>query len=144
MAPRFRHAGRVTADGPILPVRIGHGESVRQALAGTGLLDRTVVVPALIDTGAMGTFIDGKVVDELGLRAARAPFEVQVAVGASQLWHGYEFRVIFSAACEVNVLGARLDDFALPGTRCILGRDILRRGSLVYSGRTSSYVLELE
>ena len=144
MAPRFRHAGRVTADGPIIEVRIGHGESVRRALGGSGLGDPTVVVPALIDTGAMGTYLDGRVIDDIGLRAVQAPFEVQVAVGAPQLWDAYEFRVILGDAYELNVVGARLDEFALPGTRCILGRDVLKRGRLAYDGRRSTYVLELD
>ena len=117
---------------------------MRGALAGTGLGDPTVSVAALIDTGATGTFLDGKVIDAIGLRAAHAPFEVQVAVGAPQLWDGYEFRLIFGASHEVNVFGARLDDFVFPGTRCILGRDVLSRGHLAYSGRTNSYVLELD
>ncbi len=134
----------MTADGPIIHVRIGHGESVRRALAGTGLGDPAITVPALIDTGAMGTYLDGGVVDAIGLRAARAPFEVQVAVGAPQLWDAYEFRLIFGASYEVNVFGVRLDDFAFPRTRCIIGRDVLKRGHLAYSGRTSTYVLELD
>lgn len=144
MAPRFRHRGRVTADGPLIRVRIGHGESVRRALSGTGLADPTIEVPALIDTGAMGTYLDGTVIDAIGLRAARAAFEVQTAVGAPHLWDAYEVRVIFGEGYELNVFGARLDEYALPGTRCILGRDILRRRHLAYSGRTNSYVLELD
>ena len=144
MEPRFRHAGRVTVHGPLIQVRIGHGESVRRALTGTGLGEPTVAVPALIDTGAMGTYLDGNVVDAIGLRAARAQFEVRVAVGPPQFWDAYEFRRMFGASYEVNVFGARLDGFALPGTKCIIGRDVLKRGHFAYSGRTNSYLLELD
>ncbi len=113
-------------------------------MRGTGLSDPTLLVAALIDTGADGTFIDGTVIDKLGLKRSGAPFEVRLAAGSPQRWDAYDFRVIFNNDHEINVTGARLDSWAFPGTRCILGRNILDQGHFTYDGRGKAFTFEVD
>jgi len=128
------------ASGPILQVFVGPSREIIAAL-GASAVSAAIQVSALIDTGAQSTVINSAVAQQLNLRAVGSTAihtatttkpvrcrEVHVNI---YLWH--EFTIENLIAIEAPMSGHPF--------QCVIGRDILSRGTLVYAGRENRFTL---
>ena len=139
--PTFTVAGaNLERVGPVVEVRITVNQAVEAALRGAGAAIPTpLLVPAMIDTGASCTVIREGLAHQLGLQ----PTGTRVIHTASHSnVHCYEFlvRLLFpndilfeTNAVETPLKGQHID--------CLIGRDVLAQGLLVYIGPDNLFSL---
>ena len=133
--PNLKHTG------PICNVKIGWSSISAESLAA----QRKSVLPpidvsALIDTGASGTCINPKIVEHLGLICRGV---TQIATPSSKAHPCNVYDVSLQFPNGVNVAIVPVIEAPLEGQniQCLIGRDILEHGILIYSGYTNSFSL---
>lgn len=93
----------------------------------------SVKVLALIDTGANTTAISQKVVKDLGL-CPRGTAKVYTSSRRSEMRNEYDISLEFGKDIYLQILRALEADFKNYKIDCLIGRDILEHGRLVYDG----------
>lgn len=126
--------------GPVVAVRAGVGSSLEAELAKAGnKIPTPLPARALVDTGAARTAIRQGLAQELGLSpvgviriraAGSAPiacmeFFLRLGLPSNLIWEG--------EALELPLRGAEID--------CLIGRDPLARGVLLYDGPRNQFTL---
>ncbi len=104
-----------------------------------------LAIDALIDTGASGSCLDSRLVRTLGL--VSTGFQL-VSTGGGLVTNqtpgivpgtagcAYHLRVRFSTGTEINNWRVGISSLPQQSYQCILGREILEYGELVYHGKT--------
>ncbi len=129
-------------EGPIIRVRVGVTPAREQVLRDYGLsIPEPVPVRAIIDTGAWKSVVRADVISRLSLSPI-IPITVPTASSPGIESFLYEVTLLFpeDVALEIAVIGLALPSQA---NECLIGRDVLRKGTLVYSGTTGSYSFDL-
>ena len=126
--------------GPMVDVRLWIGTPVEGALKKSGnKIPQPVQAKALIDTGATGTVIHPELVKQLGLKPIGI---VSITTPSSENVPCYEYiiRIMFpnnvvmeSFAVEAPLKGQQI--------QCLIGRNVLARGVLVYTGYINQFTL---
>ncbi len=139
--PTFTIAGtNLQGVGPVAEVRIAVNESVETTLRDTGApVPSPLLVSAMIDTGASCTVIREGLAQQLGLQ----PTGVRMIHTASQSnvrCYEYLVRLLLPATIlfetdvvEIPLKGQHID--------CLIGRDVLAQGILVYIGTDNLFSL---
>ena len=99
-----------------------------------------VTVLALIDTGASTTAISRKVVERLSL-VARGTAKVYTSNRSSEIRNTFDVALEFDTDAYIpllRVLDANLSDHSID---CLIGRDVLQYGVLIYNGREKEITL---
>lgn len=124
--------------GPLIDVKLWVPESTEQEEPAIP----PVAVVAEINTGASRTIIQEGVATSLGLEPAGT---VQIATITTMVHESYEYRIrlVFSPGCAIEVTVIEAPYVLNPNRRvkCLIGRDILRRGVLHYNGLTNMFSL---
>ena len=128
--------------GPRLEVLIGVSEPTHQAIRETGQEPpEPVRVRALIDTGASTTVIAASLVPRLGLFPSGSK-NILTPSCADHEAITYDISLYFPSHNmpfpHVCVIAAPLDG---QGISCLIGRDILSRGLLIYEGYANRFIL---
>ena len=131
----------LVSSGPTLQIRLGPSRALLEALGEFGSAVAPVTATALVDTGAQTTVLSPDIVRELGLRAVGAvPVITPTTIEPVQcdLFH---VNVYFSPEVVVeNVLAAQAPLIG-HGFQCLIGRDVLQKGMLVYIGNQNQFTL---
>ena len=93
----------------------------------------TITISALIDTGASTTAISQKVIKKLRL-VARGTTKVYTSNKDSEIRNEYDVALEFDTDAYIRilrVLDANLEDHSID---CLIGRDVLEHGTLIYNG----------
>ena len=93
----------------------------------------SVKVLALIDTGASTTAISQKVVKDLML-VPRGTAKVFTSSRRSEMRNEYDISLEFGKDIYLQILRALEANFKSYKIDCLIGRDILQHGKLVYDG----------
>ena len=123
--------------GPSVRVSITQPGPILEATKGENKTPPTVSVRALIDTGASCSCIDQGIAEQLKL-TPRDEREM-LTPGGLVVQLLYDVRLSIDGIhdlFELEVLGA---DLARQENHVLLGRDVLRHGTLIYSGRSNSF-----
>jgi predicted aspartyl protease len=127
--------------GPILDVRVAVGKASEDALARQGVKPpEPVTAVAMIDTGATGTVVSNELVRSLGLQPVGV-CQVNTPSSAGVSCHQYLVRLIMprhNVVVETIAIGAPLRGQHI---QCLIGRDVLQHGVLVYIGYTNTFTL---
>ncbi|MBM3335984.1 hypothetical protein FJY63_15100 [Candidatus Sumerlaeota bacterium] len=126
--------------GPVVQVRLAVGSVVENILRQAGQpVPPPVVCMAMIDTGASGTvvrqdIVDGLSLNPIGVATINTPSSTNVQC------YEYLMRVLFpqNVVVETPVIAAPLQGQHI---QCLIGRDILRPGVLVYTGYINQFTL---
>jgi len=103
----------------------------------------SVLLKALIDTGASGTLVQTSVVERMGL----SPFDTALLTTPSTTQplrrRLYRVRIVFSktVAFETNIVEGPLIG---QNVQCLIGRDILEHIVFTYDGPNSRFSLSLK
>ena len=132
---RSEHTGLADA-GPSLEVLVAPPTPILRARIGEGKGSQMVSALGLIDTGAGCSCIDKGIARRLELEP-RDELEVLTPAGVA-VQYLYDVRLTLAemGGLDLEVLGSDLERQA---HHVLLGRDVLRHGTLIYSGRSNSF-----
>jgi len=126
--------------GPLVDMKVWIGTAVEQALKKAGNdVPSPFSVTGMIDTGATGSVIQPAAVQALGLQPVGV---VLINTPSSQNISCFQYlvRLIFpnnvvveSLAIEAPLIGQQI--------QCLVGRDVLAHGVLVYTGYINQFTL---
>ena len=100
----------------------------------------SIKVWALIDTGASTTAISHKVVKDLFL-VPRGTAKVYTSSRHSEIRNEYDISLEFGKNIYLQILRALEANFKDQTIHCLIGRDILQHGKLVYNGPKNKVML---
>jgi len=128
------------AMGPVVQMGIAVGSAVEQALQSAGQpVPQPQNVLAMIDTGATGSVIQNGLAAQLGLNPVGI-VQISTPSSANVSCLEYAVRLLFpnNVAFETTVIETPLQGQQI---RCLIGRDVLSQGVLVYIGYSNPFSL---
>lgn len=126
--------------GPIVELEVSVSQAAEEVLRGRGAaVPAPLKTIALIDTGASVTVIQSGMAKQLGLNAVGVKL-ISTPSSTNIRCFEYEIMVMFpnnvlvaATAIEAPLQGQHI--------QCLIGRDVLAHGVLVYIGYTNSFTL---
>ena len=128
------------ASGPIVETRIIVSTPVEEVLrANNDPLPEPVAVTALIDTGATGTVIQTGIAGRLGLHPVGVTY-ITTPSSTNVECFRYQVRLLLpnNVVVETIAIEAPLQG---QNIQCLIGRDILAHGVLIYIGYINQFTL---
>jgi predicted aspartyl protease len=98
-------------------------------------------IRALIDTGAQTTAISQEIVEKLKL-VSRGTAKIYTSAKNAEIRQEYDIALEFDHNAYIPVLrviGANLKDYSID---CLIGRDVLQHGTLIYKGKKNEFTLK--
>lgn len=131
--------------GPSLQIAIGPSRELIGALTPLGeSLSPPLSVAALIDTGAHTTVINPDTVQRLGIRPVGKASIITPSTTAPLPCDRFHINLYFPEGYVIeNVFAIEAPMGGVP-YQCLIGRDILRRGTFLYSGVANQFTLTFE
>lgn len=126
--------------GPCCEINITPSSKTVEVLKREGEQVPSIKVVALIDTGASGTAISTKVVQELKL-VARGVTTISTPSSDSHPTNVYDVDLFLPNKVGVNNVLAIEATLTTQNIDCLIGRDVLQHGVLIYNGYTGSFTL---
>ena len=101
---------------------------------------KVLKVLAMIDTGATGTVLSQGLVATLGIQPVGTTY-INTPSSTNVLCHQYDVQLVFNN--QVNIGSIVITEAPLQGQhiQCLIGRDVLQHGLLVYTGYDNSFSL---
>lgn len=128
--------------GPIVEILVGPSQQLRQVIASTGQsLPAPVRAVAMIDTGASGTVLSPSIIQALGIQPVGV---IQMSTPSTQqpiTAHQYDVSMSFPNGVTVAQTLATEAPLGGQHIQCLIGRDILQHGVLVYIGYLNQFTL---
>jgi len=126
--------------GPVVEIRLAVGSIIEEVLR----KDRQNIptpVPslAMIDTGATGTVVRADIVSQLNLNPVGLTL-INTPSSTNVQCYEYLMRILFpnNVIVETVVIAAPLQGQHI---QCLIGRDVLRHGVLIYTGYIDTFTL---
>jgi predicted aspartyl protease len=126
--------------GPVVEVRLAVGSITEEVLQKSG---KNIPVPvqalAMIDTGATGTVVREDIVNQLNLNPVGVTL-INTPSSTNVQCCEYLMRILFpnNVIVESVVIAAPLHGQHI---QCLIGRDVLRHGVLIYTGYMDTFTL---
>lgn len=126
--------------GPVIDVILTPSAEYAKALDIPVSSIKTVVVSAMIDTGASGTVISEGLAAKLGIEPI-GKIKMHTPSTTNIIYPQYNIQIIFPK----NVIFSSIvvTEAPLQGQhiQCLIGRDVLEEGVLIYNGYDNSFTL---
>ncbi len=126
--------------GPVVEIRIAVGTALEEIerKAGRGISGPVPAV-AMIDTGATGTVLRADIPQQLGLHPVGVT-RINTPSSANVPCYRYQVRILFPnrVVVETTAIAAPLQGQHI---QCLIGRDVLSHGVLVYTGYVNTFTL---
>lgn len=133
--PNLRHVG------PICRVKIGLSGPAEAELKTEGKdIPQPYEVTALIDTGASGTAINNEVVQNLHL-VPRGVTQIATPSTKAHPCNVYDISLLFPNRVSIPLLQAVEAPLEGQNIQCLIGRDVLSNGILIYNGYMNTFSL---
>lgn len=133
--PDLRHVG------PICRVKIGLSLPATEELkAQKKDIPLPYEVTALIDTGASGTAINSEVVQNLSL-ISRGITQIATPSTKAHSCNVYDISLLLPNKVTIPLLQAVEAPLEGQNIQCLIGRDVLSKGILIYNGYTNTFSL---
>ena len=126
--------------GPCCQVDITPSSQTKEVLKQQGKAAPSISVTALIDTGASGTAVSKKVVKGLIL-VARGVTTISTPSSDAHPTNMYDIDLYLPNKVGVRNVPVIEATLTAQNIDCLIGRDILRAGVLIYNGYTNSFTL---
>lgn len=130
------------ANGPIVEIQLWMSRSLQEILKQKGQpIPQPVKVTAMIDTGASCTVVNPSVIQALGVQPIGVTSIQTPSTTAPVLCYQYELAVLFPNNVVVGSCVAVEAPLQGQHIKCLIGRDILAHGVLIYTGYTETFTL---
>ena len=126
--------------GPICQVTITPSFETANLLRQQGLPIPSSIISALIDTGASVTGISSKVVQSLEL-VPRGRTNIATPSSGSHPANVYDIALKFGETVTIGLIRAVEVNLIAQNIDCLIGRDVLHHGVLIYIGYTNLFTL---
>ena len=138
-----RVAPRLRRDGPILEVRIEPVLAAQKVMRDEGGEVPSILVGALIDTGAFGTLAQTSVIEGMGLASIGTALLTTPSTTKPLVRREYRVRIVLSktVAFETDIVEESLTG---QNIQCLIGRDILEEVVFTYDGPNSRFSINLK
>ncbi|MDP2788476.1 MAG: retroviral-like aspartic protease family protein [bacterium] len=126
--------------GPVVEIKVAIGSFVENVFRQNNQnIPNPIPALAMIDTGATGTVIREDIVQQLKLNPVGITF-INTPSSTNVQCYEYLIRLLFpnNVVTESVVIAAPLQGQHI---QCLIGRDVLRHGVLVYIGYTNTFTL---
>lgn len=126
--------------GPVVEVRLAVGTIIEEVLKRDKQnIPTPVQALAMIDTGATGTVVREDIVKQLNLNPVGLTL-INTPSSTNVQCYEYLMRILFpnNVLVEAVVIAAPLHGQHI---QCLIGRDVLRHGVLIYTGYIDSFTL---
>lgn len=126
--------------GPVVEVRLAVGTIIEEVLQKN---NQSIPIPlpalAMIDTGATGTVIREDLINQLNLNPVGVTL-ISTPSSTNVQCFEYLMRILFpnNVVIETVVIAAPLQGQHI---QCLIGRDVLRLGVLIYTGYVDTFTL---
>jgi predicted aspartyl protease len=141
--PSFTNqVANLTQVGPVADLLIGPSKALASTLQAKGIaVPQPIRAVAMVDTGASGTVITPTIVQALGIQPVGVQLMSTPSTHKPVQVHEYDISLNFPNG--VTVTGARAVEAPLGGQhiQCLIGRDVLQHGVLVYIGYINQFTL---
>ncbi len=139
--PSFTHRiQNLQQIGPVVEVILTPSVLYMQAMGINPSAARAVRVLAMIDTGATGTVISRGLADQLGINPVGTTL-INTPSHTNVNCHQFDVQIVFPN--NVGMQSIVVTEASLQGQhiQCLIGRDVLRHGVLIYTGYDNSFTL---
>jgi predicted aspartyl protease len=126
--------------GPVIELLITPSVAFLQAMKISPSASKVIKILAMIDTGATGTVISQGLAAMLGINPVGTIF---INTPSSNNVNCYQFDVQLIFPNNVNISSIVVTEAPLQGQhiQCLIGRDVLQNGVLIYTGYDNSFTL---
>lgn len=135
--------GNLEKDGPLIQLEVGIPKALYDILTTKKeKIPSPMKINALFDTGASISAIDKKIPQQLNLKPV-GMIKISTPSTTEHECYLYALRLLFPAhkmIFEGTFVGA---DFSTQNISCLIGRDILKTGLLIYNGGTNQVIFSL-
>jgi len=128
------------ASGPVVDLAVAVDEVLEKYLKTQNQpVPPPIIIPAMIDTGATGTVINPAIPKQLNLKPVGVTF-INTPSSTNVKCYQYPVRILFphNVVAETIAIAAPLQGQHI---QCLIGRDILRHGVLIYLGYANQFTL---
>ena len=133
--PNLKHVG------PICSIKIGLSQVASDVLTAKGeKIKAPIDATALIDTGASGSCIKPEIVSALGL-VSRGITQIATPSTKAHPCSVYDVSLHFPHGVVVPTVAVIETPLEGQNIQCLIGRDVLAYGILIYSGYTETFSL---
>jgi predicted aspartyl protease len=139
--PSFtKQVANLQQTGPVVQVQIGIGSALEQHLRSKQQsVPSPVAAQALIDTGATGTVVNPGIVSSLNLNPVGSTL-IHTPSSSNVRCSQYLVRLHFPSGVVAEALAISAPLHGQP-IQCLVGRDVLRHGVLIYNGYMQHFTL---
>ena len=126
--------------GPIVDVRLAIGTLLENILKQHNqVAPAPAATRAMIDTGATGTVINSRIVQQLNINPVGVT-QINTPSSVNVQCYTYLIRIIFpnNVIVETIAIAAPLQNQHI---ECLIGRDVLQHGVLIYTGYMNTFTL---
>jgi predicted aspartyl protease len=128
--------------GPVADISVGTTRSLSATLSAQGQpVPTSVRALAMIDTGAAATVLSPSVVESLELRPVGVAQISTPSTTKPQWVHRYAVDLVFPNGENIHDVMALEAPLGGQRIQCLIGRDVLAHGLLVYLGHTNQFTL---
>lgn len=101
---------------------------------------KAIKVSAMIDTGATGTVLSQGLAETLGIKPVGST-SINTPSSTNVMCHQYDVQIVFPN--QVTMESIVIIEAPLQGQhiQCLIGRDVLQHGVLIYTGYDNSFTL---
>jgi len=132
----------LSISGPFLQIAVGPSRELITAFVPLGVqLSSPQRVTALIDTGAFATVLSPEIVTALKIRPVGAASISTPSTTAPVQCDRYHINVYFDDGFVIENVFAVEAPMGGAQYQCLIGRDILRRATLLYNGPLNQFTL---
>lgn len=127
--------------GPVCRIKIGLSAVANEVLSSKGeTINPPIEATVLIDTGASGTCINPKIVSTLGL-VSRGVIQIATPSSKAHPCNVYDVSLHFPNGVTIPTVGVIETPLEGQNIQCLIGRDVLEHGILIYTGYTETFSL---
>jgi predicted aspartyl protease len=126
--------------GPVIEMMITPSLAFMHAMNCNLASAKSIRVLAMIDTGASGTVISQGLAAQLGIKPV-GTISIHTPSSTNVNCYQYDMQMLFPN--NVNISSIIITEAPLQGQhiQCLIGRDVLRHGVLIYTGYDNSFTL---
>ena len=130
----------LVVQGPLVQLLVGPSKSFIQSVGAQNVATPQPIL-ALVDTGASGTVLTPAVIQQLGVQPVSAvPVHTPSTITAVHC-NQYQVNIYFPQGVTVEDVLAIEAPMGGQNIQCLIGRDILRHGVLVYIGYANQFTI---